>query len=126
MKRATEHEDIGPDHSVSSRILEKLRDYVVGKGSKLLIVFIPSKREVEELDDSVPYQTEIIKLCQHLGIEHLDLGPTFKSTWFRTYYRKGGHWNSRGHELAARVLYDYLKRDQETRGRPEIETGLPN
>ncbi|MDH3636650.1 MAG: hypothetical protein OES20_18315, partial [Gammaproteobacteria bacterium] len=93
------------DLTLTARILEELRDHVVRQDSKLIVVFIPSKREIEELDDYLPYQLEVADMCEKLGIEHFDLAPMFKSTWYRTYFRFGRHRNSRGHELAAKALY---------------------
>lgn len=100
----------GADLSLTSRILQKLKDEVEGRGAKLVVIFIPSKREIQQLDDSTPYQIKIADLCQKLGIEHLDLAPNFKMTWYRAYYRMGMHWNSHGHQVAADVIYNYLSR----------------
>jgi len=99
------------DLTLTSRILEELRDNVERSDSRLLVVFIPAKNQIAGLDDSMPYQDEIADLCRKLGIEHLDLAPMFKSTWLRTYYRVGSHWNSRGHEIAATALVEYLNED---------------
>lgn len=101
----------GADLSLTSRILQELKDEVEGRGAKLVVILIPSKREIEQLDDSSPYQIEIADLCQKLGIEHLDLAPTFKTIWYRTYYRIGIHWNSRGHQVAADSIFEHLSRD---------------
>ena len=104
-KRTPEEVRVRTDLTLTARILEELRDHVVRQDSKLIVVFIPSKREIEELDDYLPYQLEVADMCEKLGIEHFDLAPMFKSTWYRTYFRFGRHWNSRGHELAAKALY---------------------
>jgi lysophospholipase L1-like esterase len=100
------------DLTLTSRILEELKKEVETRGAKLLVVFIPSKREIERFDDSLPYQTEIARLCLQLGIEYFDLAPNFKATWRRTYYRLGGHWNARGHRIAAEALHQYLTTDR--------------
>lgn len=100
-----------PDLILTSRILEEFRTEAEGSGAKLVVCFVPSKRQIEQLDDSLPYQIEIAHLCQQLGLEYLDLAPNFKNTWYRTYYRRGMHWNSCGHKLAAEALYDYLTRN---------------
>jgi lysophospholipase L1-like esterase len=97
-----------PDYALTARILEELRNQVMRRGSRLVVVFIPSKREIDELDESVPYQTALAGLCEKLGIEYLDLAPDLKKAFFRTYYRQGMHWNPHGHKIAAEALYDYL------------------
>jgi len=79
--------------------------------AKFVVVFIPSKREIEKLDVSLPYQIEIAELCQRLGIEYLNLAPHFKKTWYRTYFRQGMHWNARGNKIATEALYEYLTRN---------------
>jgi len=101
----------GADLTLTSRILEELKKEVERRGAKLVVFFIPSKREIERLDDSLPYQIEIADLCQKRGIEYFDLASDFKTSWYRTYYRHGGHWNSRGHQVAAEAMYTYLTRD---------------
>lgn len=100
-----------PDYTLTARILEELRNDVTRRGSRLVVVFIPSKGEIDKLDDSVPYQTAIASLCEKLGIEYFDLAPNLKSTFFRTYYRQGMHWNPHGHKVAAEALYDFLEKE---------------
>jgi hypothetical protein len=107
-KQEPKIKDRHSDLTLTSRILVELREDVESRGAKLIVVFIPSKREIEKLSDSEPYQIGVAELCQELGIEHLDLASGFKSTWFRTYFRKGGHWNPHGHKVAAKALGEYL------------------
>jgi sugar phosphate isomerase/epimerase len=96
------------DLILTSKILEELKKEVERRGAKLLVFLIPSKREIERLDNSVPYQIEIAELCRNLGVEHVNLAPAFEAAWYRTYYREGMHWNSYGHRVAAEAIYDYL------------------
>lgn len=96
------------DLTLTSAILLELKKEVERRRAKLVVTFIPSKREIEQLDEFPPYQLEIASLCQKLGIEYFDLAQYFKKSWFRTYYRRDMHWNSRGHQVAAEALYDYL------------------
>ena len=100
-----------PDHRLTSRILEELGREVLLRGGRLIVVFIPSKREIDELDASVPYQTAMTGVCETLNIECVDLAPHLKKALFRTYYRQGMHWNAHGHKVAAEALYDYLKKE---------------
>ncbi len=77
----------------------------------LVVFLVPAKREIERLDDSRrPYQTRIADLCTKYGITYFDLASDLKSTWRRTYYRQGRHWNPRGHRLAAEAMYRSLAR----------------
>ncbi len=100
-----------PDLNLTSRLLEEFKREAERRGAKFVVVLIPSKREIEKLDDSLPYQIEIADLSQRTGIKYLDMAPNFKNTWYRTYYRRDMHWNSRGHKIAAEALYDYATRN---------------
>jgi len=104
----TKRKKLASGYTLTSRILEELRNEVVRRGAGLVVVFIPSKREIDELDDSVPYQTAIADMCKKLGIDYFDLAPALKKAIFRTYYHQGMHWNVHGHKVAAEALYDYL------------------
>ena len=97
------------DFNLTFQILAGLKKDVEASGAKLIIFFIPSKREIEQLDNLPPYQIEFSDMCQKLGIEYYDLASDFKTTWPRTYYRYGTHWNSRGHQVAAEAIYRELE-----------------
>jgi lysophospholipase L1-like esterase len=96
------------DLTLTARLLAELKKEVEGRGAKLLVVFIASKREIERLDNSAPYQAGMVAICRQRGIDCLDLAPAFGNTWYRTYYRFGGHWNARGNQVAAEAIGAYL------------------
>ena len=97
------------DQSITYRILEELNKSVVARGAKLIVFFIPSKREIENIGNYSPYQNKVIEFCEEIGITCIDLAPDFKQTWRRAYYRyEGGHWNSYGNQIAAESIYNYL------------------
>ena len=95
------------DLTLTSRILQELKKHVEGRSAELVVFFIPPKRIVKKLDDTAPYHIEA-DICTKLGIKNFDLAPYFSKTLLRTYYRQGGHWNSRGHQVAADAIYDCL------------------
>jgi len=97
------------DLTVTGAILRRLFEKVEARGAELLVVLIPSAVEIDRLNDWPPYQERIAVLCTGLGIEHLDLSPAFRGRWLRTYYRTGGHWNARGHEVAAEEIRRRLR-----------------
>ena len=97
------------DLELTSRIIEELDKAVERKGAELVIVFIPSKTEIEHLNDSTPYQEKIMPICKKLGISCFDIASDFKSAWWRTYYRKGMHWNAYGHKVAAEAILNLLE-----------------
>jgi lysophospholipase L1-like esterase len=102
-------DDPGPDLRLTAAILQDLDREVRRAGGRLLVVFIPSKAEIDELAHLKPYQAVIGELCESYGIEHIDLAPYFHATWLRTYHRLDMHWNARGHRVAADALLDYLR-----------------
>lgn len=107
----TRKDGVEPDIRLTSRILEELKMEVERRNAKLVVVFIPSKREIERMGRARPYQVEMADLCKERGIECFDLAPDFKATRRRTYYRYGFHWNSRGHRVAAEAIHRHLTRD---------------
>lgn len=106
-------------------ILKHLKTYTDEKEIKLLIVLIPMKEQVDErkfselmdkykLDKS---QLEIKKAQEILlefggknSITMLDMLPGFskrnKNNTF--YFEIDGHWNEKGHKLAANLIYEKL------------------
>ena len=93
---------------ITSHILEEFKKEVEASGAEFVVFFIPSKREIEKLDNSPPYQAEIIDICQELNIEYYDLAPNLQSTWPRAYYRYGIHLNVRGHQITSDAIYQHL------------------
>jgi len=99
------------DYTLTYAILQELQREVRLRGAKLIVAFIPSKREIENLTASKPYQKKVSGLCEQLDIHYLDMAPAFRHSWLRSYYRKGMHWNDRGHKLAAGVLVPFIKKE---------------
>jgi hypothetical protein len=99
------------DLTLTAALLKELDREVTGRGGRLLVVFIPSKAEVDELANVRPYQHALVDTCKNYGIDCFDLAPAFHDTWRRTYYRLGMHWNARGHRVATEALLDYLRSD---------------
>lgn len=104
-------DDEETDLTLTIDILKELKKEVEMRNARLIVFFIPSKGEIEQLDGSPAYQSAVAKLCEKIGIKYFDLAPHFKTTWFRTYFRLGMHWNSKGHQVAAEAIYEYLIRD---------------
>lgn len=118
--------DAGPEPflpgelEVTERLLTALDREVAERGGRLLVVFVPSKREIEagRGGRGPAYQAALGQLCQELGIEHVDLAPAFRRAWRRTYHRVGMHWNARGHALAAQAIHAALHARGGRRGYP--------
>ncbi len=103
--------NVAPDshYQITRHLLRALEAEVRQRGARLVVAFIPSKSEIDELTDTPPFQENIAALCDELGIPHFDLAPALKNEFLRTYYRQGSHWNARGHRVTADALYEYLR-----------------
>ncbi|MGB3363988.1 MAG: SGNH/GDSL hydrolase family protein [Thermodesulfobacteriota bacterium] len=99
---------IQQDITLTKEILKKLNKKVDEKGAKLILFFIPSKLEIEELIESTPYQESVREICNELEIKCVDLAEPIKNSERRTYFRKGSHWNPTGHHIAAQAIYKSL------------------
>jgi hypothetical protein len=115
-KMSTPHENVidennagaSPDLTLTSKILEEMRNKVSRRGARFIIFFIPSKIEIEHLSNAPLYQEEIEGICRQLDITCVDLAPFFKASWRRTYFHDGMHWNKYGNKLAAGAIYNYI------------------
>lgn len=95
---------------LTRRILEQLRDEVVARGGRLVVVAIPAWREFAGGGRYEPYQPKLERACDHLAIDFLDLAPALKASFFRTYNRLGrAHWNRNGHRVAAQAIEEFLR-----------------
>lgn len=92
---------------------------------KFTILLIPSREQVDETKlkqfiiknkinepglDVTNMQKKISKFAQENNITYLDVLPQFRQKNINNtfYFEIDGHWNAKGHELAAELLYDYL------------------
>jgi len=97
------------DLTLTSKIFEELKKTVEARGAKLIIVFVPSRYDVEDMSDTEPYQDEIKPICVKLGIDCIDPLLDFKKSGKRTHRRSiGGHWTPDGHKIAAESIYNFL------------------
>ena len=69
--------------------------------------------DVEAMERNRLAQNELMaSLCAELGVSFVDLTPalvTEVSSGHETYFPDDAHWNAAGHEIAARVLADFLQ-----------------
>lgn len=69
-----------------------------------------SKKFIDEQPNRIKPNEEIIELCNNYGIYVLDLYQAFvsRNNQGEYYFGRDGHWNEKGHRLAAEGIYDYL------------------
>ena len=108
-------------------ILKALKKDVEGHGSKLAIVYVPGRMEIQEpswkatqqmyrLRDGAWDLTKVRRKVEGFGaslqIPVVDVGPALQVAErpFRpTYFTFDGHWNARGHEVASGAVFDWMK-----------------
>lgn len=130
-----EHPEVDPDPvnsyvitkedlALTSGIFEELKKSVEARGAELVIVFVPSMYDVEDMSDTAPYQDEIKPICVTLGIACLDPLQDFIESGKRTHRRSiGGHWTPDGHRIAAESIYNFLIDDLRFELKPDNAGG---
>lgn len=113
---------------ITRALLAQLHRETAAHGTKLMVVIIPAAIQVYEIEWAKvmgAYPTDewhsqvpnsILTDClEEEGIIYLDLLPYFmkarRSDVIDQFYGlpKDGHWNSGGHEIAAKAIYQYLE-----------------
>lgn len=108
-------------------ILKALNQDVQAHGSRLAIAYIPGKMEIQESSwkatrqlyrladgawDLHRVRDRVARIGEEHGIPIIDLGPSLRqaeSAFQSTYFTFDGHWNARGHEVAARTVFEWMK-----------------
>ena len=103
----------------SKKLLLEINKILRLRGTEFVVMLIPSKVQVDDRiwgDYDLFYgenayrfnpQEEIMQFCNEKNIKCLDLLPDFIGKP-ELYFKIDGHWNERGHELAAMKLREYL------------------
>jgi lysophospholipase L1-like esterase len=110
------------------RLLAAVADEVDAHGARLLVAYVPSKMEVSDRDWGLtrleyaiePRDWDLEKVARDLaaagaerGYPVLDLTPALKAAdnplLGGPYHVHGGHWNARGHDVAARSVAAFLR-----------------
>lgn len=114
---------------VTDRIIEALARQVESAGSRLLVAYVPARMEVSDRDwelSRLRYEfredrwdrrlvwNRLARSAQSGGFRALDLTDALRRAdgLFRsTYYGRDGHWNERGHRVAAAELARWLRHE---------------
>jgi hypothetical protein len=117
--------------AVTEAVLVKFRDDVQAAGARFVVMTIPA---AEQIDDDAQAETEkrigrkldwdrpdavLVPFAREHGITILPLAPKFREVYAKTkeplygFGGKGnhGHWNERGHALAASTLLEFLEKE---------------
>jgi lysophospholipase L1-like esterase len=114
----------------TEHLLDLFQREVAAHGARLVVAYVPSKMEVSRadweltrrryrLDESVWDRRLVVRRLeaagQRLGVPVLDLTDALWAEQGRAYFAQGGHWNARGHAVAAREIADFLQRSNPCR-----------
>ena len=106
-------------------LLEQFRQMVDDDNDKFVVLLIPAREQVSKefyekylIDNNLEekdlfmnkFQEKIKSFGRAKNINVIDLLPRMKeiSANNSLYFEIDGHWNEKGHEFAAELLYDYL------------------
>lgn len=110
-------------------LINKMSNFAEQNKINFVIVVAPSREQVDDKmwqkymnenglnEDTAEYdklQRYLMSDAKSKNINIIDLLPAFKQKNINNtfYYNIDGHWNQKGHELAADLLYDYLKNNK--------------
>ena len=112
-------EDYLKKFDISKRMLVEINKMLQANDATLVVMLIPAQVQVdakawksyEKYYGENAYrfnpQNEIMEFCNEKNIKCLDLLPYFMEK-SELYFKIDGHWNEKGHDLAAIKLYEYL------------------
>ena len=100
---------------VGRAILRQLISEVAQTGAWPVLVLIPPDRWIINERKEALYRS-LLKFCGREKIECLDLTPVFRQavqaySLSDYYFPRDNHWTEKGHQLAADVITQYLRRD---------------
>lgn len=102
----------GPAWQLTSALLAELRDTTAERGVELALAIVPERWHLAE-GSSRAHQRAVLETCARLEIPALDLTTAFVESGPArgrdAYYPTDGHWNARGHGIAAHALADFLE-----------------
>jgi lysophospholipase L1-like esterase len=112
----------------TARILEAFARETEARGARLVVVYVPSRMEVNDRDwevtcfrygmrpdkwDRFRVSRELLKIGASKKLDVLDLTPALArrdhSIFSGLYFPEDGHWTARGHEVAAQAVAAHLR-----------------
>lgn len=87
--------------AINSKLLRIVVDLAKREGSTLLVVFFPSRHELQRRGSNPPLG---IQVAQASGVAYLDATPCFSKIPFSDLYTPGNHYTSQGNAALARCV----------------------
>lgn len=121
--------EVDESWAITERLLSRLNIAVAAKGARLIVFSVPAYHEIDSaviaqltaaapqdaslcLAEAPGYQ-KLAAVTQSLGIEYLDLMPSFKAAsngdGAVLFNKSDRHWNAGGHSLAANLVADSIR-----------------
>ncbi|MCX6639427.1 MAG: SGNH/GDSL hydrolase family protein [bacterium] len=102
------------NHDVTPRLIKEMKKECLDLNAELTILLVPSSQDWTEKHEGTPPEAEpVIRWCQELDIEMIDLFPVFRNQFLQDgqnlYVGDELHWNAKANRLAAIVLLNYLR-----------------
>lgn len=110
---------------ITESLLSELKQQVETAGARLMVLYAPIKGRIQHdaraeamkreygLADLDKPGKDLALLCKKLSLPYIDptdrLRDEMKRTGERQYYERDGHWNVRGNETVAKVLFEYIE-----------------
>jgi hypothetical protein len=110
----------------TAEILDWLSETIRARGARPVLIHVPARFEVSDrafdltllrygLDrgawDPARVRDRLGAIAQKSGFEFLDLAPELRASsglLSETYFPHDGHWNAKGHDVAARAVFRFL------------------
>ena len=115
---------------MTAALIRELRDDVAAGGARFLVFYVPYRASIhedvwqsmkrrygvtEKRWDMEKVGTQLESLCNDIGVDYINPTKKFqreaarlKTKRERLYYYYDGHWNEKGHALAASVLNEHI------------------
>lgn len=102
---------VGPEWdeawSVTRALLRAMGEETRAQGARLLVVLLPGREQLRNGTDES--HRRLASVCRELGLECLDLVPTFRAASGKLYFARDEHLTAEGHALVAREVAGRLR-----------------
>ncbi len=105
--------DLTEEWRLGRSILKNLLDEVRRTGARPILVVVPPMQWME-LTEPTSIQKSLVRFARQEGVEIIDSTPTLKEKSIQSgvdkfYIKDDEHWTSKGHDILANFLLQYLK-----------------